>query len=676
MQTHSRALTKIALAILLATPTITFGQYGPEPVDREVVEKLKVEAMDRSKIMETISYLTDVCGPRLTGSPLSDKAADWTVEQLKEWELENVHLESWGPFGRGWTLEGCSVNMVAPRFTPMIAHVKAWSPSTTRTIRSVPIYIDAKTPEDLEKYRGKLGRAIVMIGAPRELKALFEPPAQRKTDETLLRLANAQPPIPRSRRGSSSSSRGPARSTGNSASSSTNKDAGGEAKSAAETTKTPKSAESNAAKAGDKAETQSETKTAQPEKSAGSETPEAKKDAPKADAKKSNETEKTNKEEPEDPRAAYRRLMQIRADIWEMAYLEGAAVILEPGRGDGGNVFVSAVTMPRKSDDAGEQGNRNSRGPRPWATESTDIIPQAVMAAEHYNQLVRMLEKGAKPEIEVDILTRYYNDPEAMTFNIVAEIPGTDLKDEVVMLGAHFDSWQAGTGATDNAVGCGVAMEAIRILKAIDAKPRRTIRLALWTGEEQGLLGSRAYVAEHFGKAIYGADRSRRNVTYELKPEQEKISAYYNLDNGTGAIRGIYLQGNEQLRPIFRSWLAPFSEMGASTVTVSNTGGTDHQSFDAVGIPGFQFIQDSVEYNTRTHHSSMDVFDRIQEEDVKQASLIMATFVYQTAMRDELLPRKPMRGQVTKVGQESAQVASDDPKDAAQESEKAAATQL
>jgi Zn-dependent M28 family amino/carboxypeptidase len=273
------------------------------------------------------------------------------------------------------------------------------------------------------------------------------------------------------------------------------------------------------------------------------------------------------------------------------------------------------------------------------------------MAAEHYNQLVRMIERGAAPELEVDILTRYYNDPEAMTFNIVAEIPGTDLKDEVVMLGAHFDSWQAGTGATDNAVGCGVAMEAMRILKTIGVKPRRTIRLALWTGEEQGLLGSRAYVAEHFGKTVYGEDGDRSNPKYEIKPEHQKVSAYYNLDNGTGAIRGIYLQGNEQLRSIFRAWLAPFAEMGASTVSVANTGGTDHQSFDAVGIPGFQFIQDTVEYNTRTHHSSMDVFDRIQEEDVKQASVIMATFVYQTAMRDEMLPRKPLRGEKIMVDQ-------------------------
>ncbi|MFK7736111.1 MAG: M20/M25/M40 family metallo-hydrolase [Pirellulaceae bacterium] len=632
---HPKKLLATSLSLVLLFPITlnsVHGQSTPEPVDREIVDKIKAEAMDASQIMDTISYLTDVYGPRLTGSPLADTAADWTQEQLKEWELDNVHLESWGPFGRGWTLEGCSVNMVSPRYTPLIAHVKAWSPSTTRTIRSVPIYIDAKTPEDLEKYRGKLGRAIVMISPPRDLNALFEPPAKRKTDEELLRLANAQPPVPRSRRGSRRSAP-PAPP----------------AKPASEKKEEPANEESKKEEAGkDKAAPKVDKAATEGDKPAADKST----DTPqKTETEKPKDEKEEEKKEELDPRALYRQQMQLRADIWEMCYLEGAAVILEPGRGDGGNVFVSAVTMPRKSDDQGEQGSRLSRGPRPWATDSTDIIPQAVMAAEHYNQLVRMIQKGAAPELEIDILSRYYNDPEAMTFNIIAEIPGTDLKDEVVMLGAHFDSWQAGTGATDNAVGCGVAMEAIRILKAIDAKPRRTIRLALWTGEEQGLLGSRGYVAEHFGKAVYGEDRSRSDVKYEIKPEQEKVSAYYNLDNGTGAIRGIYLQGNEQLRPIFRAWLAPFADMGASTVTVANTGGTDHQSFDAVGIPGFQFIQDTVEYNTRTHHSSMDVFDRIQEEDVKQASTIMATFVYQTAMRDEKLPRKPMRGEVIKVEQ-------------------------
>jgi Zn-dependent M28 family amino/carboxypeptidase len=236
-----------------------------------------------------------------------------------------------------------------------------------------------------------------------------------------------------------------------------------------------------------------------------------------------------------------------------------------------------------------------------------------------------------------------------MGYNVVAEIPGADLKDEIVMLGAHYDSWHSGTGATDNAAGSAVCLEAVRIIQALGLKPRRTIRVALWGGEEQGLLGSRAYVSQHFGRRI-GAQGNRQEaqntpVQLEIKPAHEKFAGYFNLDNGTGKIRGVYMQGNEAVRPIFRAWLAPFKEMGATTLTISNTGGTDHLAFDGVGLPGFQFIQDSVEYDTRTHHSNMDVYDRIQADDMKQASVIMAAFVYNTAMRDKKLPRKPLPGQ-------------------------------
>jgi len=242
-----------------------------------------------------------------------------------------------------------------------------------------------------------------------------------------------------------------------------------------------------------------------------------------------------------------------------------------------------------------------------------------------------------------------------MAYNTIAEIPGSDLKDEVVMLGGHLDSWHSGTGATDNAAGVSVAMEAVRILQALDLKPRRTIRIGLWSGEEQGLFGSRAYVAQHFGKASdpmaamtstpeasseKKESSNGRPASPDPKAEYAKFSAYFNLDNGTGKIRGVYMQGNEAVRPIFRKWLQPFREMGASTLTLNNTGGTDHQSFDGVGLPGFQFIQDEIHYRTRTHHSNQDVYDQIQADDLKQAAVIMASFVYNTAMRDEKLPRK------------------------------------
>jgi carboxypeptidase Q len=250
-----------------------------------------------------------------------------------------------------------------------------------------------------------------------------------------------------------------------------------------------------------------------------------------------------------------------------------------------------------------------------------------------------------------------------MAYNTVAELPGTDLKDELVMIGAHMDSWHSGTGATDNGAGVAATMEALRILKALNLQPRRTVRIGLWTGEEQGLLGSEAYVARHFGyytnlpetvaSASSGGDESgvaantpapasSRSTRQLLRaPGHEKFSAYFNLDNGTGKIRGVYMQGNEGVRPIFRKWLEPFADLGAETLTPSNTGGTDHQSFDAIGLPGFQFIQDPIEYNSRTHHSNADVFDRIQADDLKQAATIMAAFLYHAATLDEKLPRKP-----------------------------------
>jgi Zn-dependent M28 family amino/carboxypeptidase len=286
------------------------------------------------------------------------------------------------------------------------------------------------------------------------------------------------------------------------------------------------------------------------------------------------------------------------------------------------------------------------------------MVPQVTVSAEQYNRMMRMMQAGEKVRMTVDLQVEY-QDQDNMGYNTIAEIPGSDLKDEVVMLGGHMDSWHSGTGATDNGAGVSVAMEAVRIIQALGLKPRRTIRIALWTGEEQGLLGSRAYVAKHFGKLEggpgggggggggFGGGGNGANTTpakLTTLPEYEKFSGYFNLDNGTGKIRGIYLQGNKGVRDLFSQWLMPFRDMGASTITISNTGGTDHQSFDGIGLPGFQFIQDEIEYDTRTHHSNQDVFDRIQADDMKQAATIMAAFVYQTAMRDEKLPRKPAPG--------------------------------
>ncbi len=292
---------------------------------------------------------------------------------------------------------------------------------------------------------------------------------------------------------------------------------------------------------------------------------------------------------------------------------EGALAVLSGGRGTMGTLFTS---------------NGASRS---W--DAKPVLPELEMGAEHLNRLVRLLDAGKEVVLEMDIRNTFITT-DSIENNVVAEIPGTDpkLKNELVILGGHMDCWHGATGVTDNGAGTVVAMEAIRILKALDIKPRRTIRIVLWSGEEQGLLGSRAYVKNHF------ADR----LTMELKPDHEKVSAYFNLDNGAGKIRGIYLQGNDELRPLFETWMQPFNDIGATAVTIRNTGSTDHISFDEVGIPGFQFLQDPLDYGTRTHHTNMDTYERVNTNDLMQASIIMASFVYHTAMRDEKLPRKPL----------------------------------
>ena len=285
-----------------------------------------------------------------------------------------------------------------------------------------------------------------------------------------------------------------------------------------------------------------------------------------------------------------------------------------------------------------------------YKTGETATIPQLTMASEHWSRIARLLDKKKDVTLELNVTNTFYDD-DPMQYDTIAELPGTDKKDEVVMLGAHLDSWHAGTGATDNGAGTIVMMEAIRILKALDIKPRRTIRIGLWSGEEEGLLGSQGYVEQHFGSRPPMDDPGMKGMPtlmrreagpVTVKPEQAKVSGYFNVDNGTGKIRGIYLQENEAVEPIFEAWMRPFKDLDMTTITMRNTGGTDHQSFDAVGIPGFQFIQDPVEYESRTHHSNMDVYDRLQPEDLKQMAVIVASFVYNTAMRDQMLPRKPI----------------------------------
>ncbi|HEU5161708.1 MAG TPA: M20/M25/M40 family metallo-hydrolase [Thermoanaerobaculia bacterium] len=325
----------------------------------------------------------------------------------------------------------------------------------------------------------------------------------------------------------------------------------------------------------------------------------------------------------------YRQRREFQKTLNEFFAAEKVAAVIEPGSGgEGGTFDVASGGSFRASEPVG--------------------VPALVANIEHYNRVARLLDGGTPVELEVDV--RATIEEEAKVANTVAEIPGTDKKGEVVMLGAHLDSWHGGTGATDNGGASAVMMEAMRILKAVGVKPRRTIRIALWSGEEQGLLGSRAYVAQHFGSRPEPTDPAERGLPVSMqknpapltiKPEHAKLAAYFNLDNGAGKIRGIYAQENLAVVPIFRAWMEPLADLGVTTVATRNTSGTDHLSFDEVGLPGFQFIQDEVEYG-RTHHSNMDVYDRLQREDMIQAAVVVATFVYNAAMRDEMLPRKAL----------------------------------
>ena len=322
---------------------------------------------------------------------------------------------------------------------------------------------------------------------------------------------------------------------------------------------------------------------------------------------------------------------------------EKVAAVIEPSR-DGKNGGGSGGTF---FDDNGA-----TLGRTPYLADKRVKIPVVVAAIESYGRLYRLTQVHAPVSVEINVDTKFTGEHEH-AYDTIAEIPGTDpkLKEQVVMLGGHLDSWIAGTGATDNGAGTIVAMEAVRILKALDIKPRRTIRIALWTGEEEGLFGSKGYVKQHFGSAALSTapdqvalpEFMRRTAgPLEVKPEQKLISAYFNVDNGTGKIRGVYTQGNAAVAPIFAQWIAPLKDLGVSTITMRNTGGTDHLSFDAVGIPGFQFIQDMLDYESRVHHSNQDVVERLQPADLKQIATVEAIFVYNAAMRDQMLPRKPL----------------------------------
>ena len=317
---------------------------------------------------------------------------------------------------------------------------------------------------------------------------------------------------------------------------------------------------------------------------------------------------------------------------WDFCMKEGAIAVLEGspgGRFKDGTIVMGGATVPYPADVPFD------KRVRVYSPGVPKILPQIFVSDEIYDRLVRQVQNGDAVKLELALETEF--TPSAPGYNIIGEIPGTDLKDEVVMIGAHFDSWHGATGTTDNGCGSAVMMETMRILKTLGTSPRRTIRIALWGGEEQGLLGSRSYVKRTLGERL---DKTRPYDSIRLTPAAQKFSVYFNMDNGTGKYRGVYLQGNESVRSLFRTWLKPFGSMGASTLTLENTGGTDHLSFDAIGLPAFQFIQDEIDYDTRTHHTNMDLFDKAIEADLKQNAVITAAFTWMAANREGLVPRK------------------------------------
>jgi carboxypeptidase Q len=505
------ALTKTHLILAFTAallPATAGAQVAQESVDLSVVQRIREEGLERSQVPELAQYLTEVIGPRLTGSPGMQRATEWAAGKYREWGLQEVEIEPWGVFGRGWERESYAGRIITPFVQPLHAEPVSWTGSTDGMQRGAAVLFSASNVEELEQYRGRLTGAFVLMQDPLGIEPEFDQWTRRfDVDSLMPQPPSAEPP--------------PARR--------------------------------------------------------GFGTPEQ--------------------------RAARRAERAFRSILW---FLEdqGAAVLLRPASRQYG--ILSSVN--------GNPAGRDVNNPEP--------MPQLIVSPEQYGLIHRNIENGVPVELEVNVQNNFFDD-DLQQYNTMGEIPGSDKADEYVMIGAHFDSWHMGTGATDNGAGSIVMMEAMRILQELNLQPRRTIRIALWSGEEQGLLGSMAWVANH-------------------PDEHDQISAYLNVDNGTGKIRGIWDQMNSSAIPVFEQILWPFRDLGVVAVRHGNTGGTDHLAFDAAGIPGFNFIQDPIEYGLRTHHTYIDTYDHLMIDDLKQAAVVVAATAYQLAMRDEMMPRKEL----------------------------------
>jgi|RhiMetdeSRZDD1v2_1073273.scaffolds.fasta_scaffold68192_4 carboxypeptidase Q len=510
-------MTRISTGFVVVFTAVTVAAQSS---DREMLARIRAEGLERSQVAAVFEYLTTDIGPRLTASPAHKRAAEWTRDRLASYGLANVHLEPW-KFGRGWTLEQLSVELIEPRYLPLIGYADGWSASTNGEIVATPVFIGGKSLDEVQAMGARLKGAIVM--SQPMMTNFVRRDRPNPSDESYQ---------PNSAAYATSVGRGNA----------------------------PAAAASAPA-------------SGRPSTSSG-----------RADA--------------ETPQQRAQRMVNALRDA-------GAAVILKPSVGEHGTVFVT-----------GRDGG-------PGAT------PSVTLSGEQYNMIARMVEKNIPVKLRVNVQSKFYDADQGNAYNVIAELPGTDpvLRDEVVMIGAHLDSWHTGVGATDNADGSTTVMEAMRILTAIGARPRRTIRMALWGGEEQGLLGSRAWVAQHLAGDANKAAR-------------DKFDVYFNIDNGTGAIYGWYLQNNEEVRAIFDGWLDPLKSLGARRNNIESVGSTDHLSFIDAGVPGFNPIQDYVNYDIRTHHTNMDTVERLQEKDIQQAAIVMAAFAYNAANLDRKIPHK------------------------------------
>ncbi len=506
-----------------------------EKVDLPAIQRLKDEALNNSKVMDTLFQLTEVIGARVTGSPAHKAAAEYAVKRLKEHGVTDAKLEKW-EFGRGWSFSHFDLHMTEPTPATLIGFPLAWTPGTEGTVSGEVMIAPMTTPGDLERWKGKLRGKVILTDRLRPLDLPMTPLAKRYSEQELTEMEQSA--------AMGGGPRGPGEPAAN-----------------------------------------------QP-----------------ALPLRPGEARPTT---PEGIRAVMQRFRDQRNQFLKD---EGVVLALSSGtKGESGTVF-------------GTSGG--SHDPK-----SVTPPPMAAISGEHYNRLYRLVTQKIPVKVEFNIRTQFHDETKD-SFNVIGEIPGTGKnKDEYVMIGAHLDSWQGGTGATDNGASCAVMLEAMRVLKASGVTLDRSVKIGLWSGEEQGLLGSRAWVKEHL------ADRD----TMRLTKEHGRISAYFNIDNGVGKIRGIYTQGNEMVKPIFEQWLLPFKDLGGPLhVTGRNTGSTDHVSFDNVGIPAFQFIQDPMDYSSRTHHSNMDHYDRVQRGDLMQQVAVLTSFVYHTANRGEALPRKPL----------------------------------